>query len=250
MELALRVDKMDTAVPKLYPDTPQAQRLSAPTGPCPTCSQDPRLGMGAPSPPSGPLTHERCSRERTPRRGRCLARGPRVKPRDASTLLTRTGYLLIYLAPSLMPKLHDTWEQEAGGENVKSALATLGIAPTWTPGAETTTPCTTQHDFDSTPKAYRLGVETTTHQSTASGQFLPARPNAWNIDSEGAELRRRVLFPTAAAPRGRPGAGSTTPGFDTDPTINAQWVSLRWPTQTSKTAPTDRAPGPNASGGP
>ncbi len=53
------------------------------TGPCPTCGQDARLGMGAPSPPSGPLTHGWCSRKGTPRRGRCPARGPRVSPRDA-----------------------------------------------------------------------------------------------------------------------------------------------------------------------
>ncbi len=53
-----------------------------------------------------------------------------------------------------MPQLHDAWEQEAGGESTESGLVTHGTAPTWTPGAETTTPCTTQYDSDSTPKAY------------------------------------------------------------------------------------------------
>ena len=38
-----------------------------------------------------------------------------------------------------------------------------GLVPTHGhPGAETTSPCISQYDSDSTPKAYRLGLETTT----------------------------------------------------------------------------------------
>ncbi len=49
-----------------------------------------------------------------------------------------------------------------------------GPLPHGHPARNTTTPCTTQYDSDLTPKAYRLGVETTTHQSAASGR----RPGA------------------------------------------------------------------------
>ncbi len=59
------------------------RRLSSPTTiglnrTLPDVLQDAWLGKGAPSPQSGPPTHGRSSRNGTPRRGRCPARGPRV----------------------------------------------------------------------------------------------------------------------------------------------------------------------------
>ncbi len=229
MELALRVDNMETAVPKLYPDTLQAQRLSAQAGPCPTCGQNARLGMGAPSPQSGPPTHERCFRKGTPRRGRCPARGPRVIPRDASTLPTRTGHLPSYLAPSLMPQLHGALEQKAGGESTVSVLVTHGIAPnTWTPR---------RGNHHSWHYSMRLRLDAQGLSTRIGDYHLTSRPlpvNAHRHDPlhgtttrKGAGPRRRVSYPTAAAPRGHPGAGGTLLAPTLIPTIIAQWVSLR-----------------------
>ncbi len=133
LELAFRVDNMETAVPKLYPDTlqPDNYRLSPDPARRAVKMHDSEWGPRARKAghqPTGVL------RNGTPRRGRYPARDPRVNPRDASTLPTQTGYLPTYLAPSLMPQLHDAWEQEAGGEITESALATHGPAPnTWTP---------------------------------------------------------------------------------------------------------------------
>ena len=77
LELALRVDNVETAVPKQYPDLykPSDNRLK----PDPARrAVNARLGMGASSSPSGPLTHEWCFLKGTPRRGKYPARGPRV----------------------------------------------------------------------------------------------------------------------------------------------------------------------------
>jgi hypothetical protein len=178
------------------------RRLSSPTTigfdrTLPAVRSNARLGMGAPSPPSGPPTHGRCTRNGTPRRGRCPARGPRVNPRDALTLSTRTGCLPNHLAPSRMPQLHDAWEQEAGGESTKSAPATRGTAPSHGhPGAETETASlsTTHHDSDSTPKAYRLGLETATRPVGCFRSTPTARPTAWNNDSEGCRTQEPRLL--------------------------------------------------------
>ena len=200
----------------------------AQTGPCPTGSQNARLGKGAPSPQSGPPTHGWCSRNGTPRRGRCPARGPRVNPRDASNPTTRTGHLPTYLAPSLMPQLHDTWEQEAGGKNTEECVGDpRGPVPTHgRPGAETTSPRISQYDSDSTPKAYRLGLETTTRPVNRFRSMPGARPTAWNNDSEGCRTHEARTSPHGCCSSGTPRRGRYPPGFDTDPTITAQWVSL------------------------
>ena len=106
MELALRVDNLESAVPKLYPDTLQAQRLSAQTGPCPTCGQNARLGMGGAEPakratdPRAVLPQWDPSARKVPRSGPTSLQGTTIPS-------TRTGTLPSYLAPSLMPQLHD-----------------------------------------------------------------------------------------------------------------------------------------------
>lgn len=77
LELALRVDNEETVVPKQYPDSLQAQRLSAPTGPGPTCSKRTTRNGGLEL-TKRTLTHEWCFPKEDPRRGKCPARGPRV----------------------------------------------------------------------------------------------------------------------------------------------------------------------------
>jgi hypothetical protein len=78
----------------------------------------------------------------------------------------------------------------------------------------------TLHDSDPTPKANRLGEETTTRQ--------PTRPDAALGLDRCMELRLgRVQDQEARTqPRAPRGRGGATPGPDTDPKLNAQWVSL------------------------
>ena len=78
----------------------------------------------------------------------------------------------------------------------------------------------TLHDSDPTPKANRLGEETTTRQPTlpdaALGLDRCMELRLGRVQDQEARTQPR-------APRGRGGA---TPGPDTDPKLNAQWVSL------------------------
>jgi hypothetical protein len=195
-ELALRVDNMETAVPKLYQETLQPNDYRLRPDPArrvvkthdsewgPRARKAGRQPTGG-APATGPPGEEWCP-----------ARGPRVNPRDASTLSTRTGHLPNDLAPSLMPQLHDTSEQEAGGESTESALATRGPAPAHGhPGAETTslgllntTPTRRPRLIDSD---WRLPPD----QSAASGQRPPARPTAWNNDSKGCRTQEARILP-------------------------------------------------------
>ena len=55
--------------------------------------------------------------------------GAHASTQGTSNPSTRTGILPRYLAPSLMPQLHDALEQEAGGESAESALVTPGMLP-------------------------------------------------------------------------------------------------------------------------
>ena len=182
-----------------------------------------RLGTGAPSPQSGPPSHGRCSLNWTPRRGWCPARGPRVNPRDTSTLSTRTGYLPNDLAPSLMPQLHDAMEQEPGGESFGTASVPTGPAPAHgRPGADTT--------FSGTARLDAQGLSTRAGDyhlsSAASGQCPRARPMHGTTTRKGAGPRRRVISSRCCSP-GTARRGRYPPGSDTDPTNIAQWVSLR-----------------------
>jgi hypothetical protein len=52
----------------------------------------------------------------------------------------------------------------------------------------------TLHDSDPTPKANRLGDETTTRQPTLPDAALGST-DAWNFDSDGCRTRRRVPNP-------------------------------------------------------
>ncbi len=92
--------------------------------------------------------------------------------------------------------------------------------PAWTSGVATITPTPLKYDSDPTPKANRLGEETTTRQPTlpdaALGLDRCMELRLGRVQDQEARTQPR-------APRGRGGA---TPGPDTDPKLNAQWVSL------------------------
>ncbi len=149
--------------------------------------------------------------------------GSTSQPRDSSTLPTRTGYLPSDLALSLMPQLHDAMKQEPGGESFGTAWIPTGPAPTYgRPGADTAFP----ELPDSTPKAHRLGPETTTLHRLLPVNALVLDPMHGTTTRKGAEPRRRVSFPRRCSP-GTARRGRYPPGFDTDPKIIAQWVSLR-----------------------
>jgi hypothetical protein len=122
LQLALRVDSKETAVPKLYPETLQPKDYRPDPDPARRDTKTHDSERGAQSPPSGPPSHGRSSRNGTHRRGRCPARGLRVKYqgtpqpcRLGPATTTRLGPATIILAPSLMPQLHDAKEQETGG---------------------------------------------------------------------------------------------------------------------------------------
>ncbi len=78
-----------------------------------------------------------------------------------------------------------------------------------------------RYEYDPTPKANRLGEETTTHQ--------PVLPDAaLGLDRCMEHRLGWVQDPGGVYPTPRPhGRGGATPEFDTDPKLNAQWVSLR-----------------------
>ena len=143
-----------------------------------------------------------------------------------STLPTRTGYLPSDLALSLMPQLHDAVEQEPGGESFGTAWMPTGPAPIYgRPGADTTFPGLP----DSTPKANRVGPETTTLRLLLPVDALGLDPMHGTTTQKDAGSRRRVFFPRRCSPgtARRAGRGRYPPGSDTDPTIIDQWVSLR-----------------------
>ena len=114
LELALRVDNVETVVPKPYPDTLQAQRLSAQTGPGPTCGERTTRNGGLEltkraTDPRAVLPQRDPSALKVPRSG------PTSLPRNDKHPRLGPAPSRSYLAPSLMPQLHDAWEQEAGG---------------------------------------------------------------------------------------------------------------------------------------
>ncbi len=192
LELALRVDNMEASVPQLY------RRLSSPStiGSRP----DPARRAGKMHDSERGPQARKAGHHPT---GGAPSKGPpgedgaplgvhESSPRDTSTPLTRTGYLPNDLALSLMPQLHDAMEQEPGGESFGTASVPTGPAPAHgRPGADTTFP----ELPDSTPKAYRLGPETTTHR-----QLLPVNaqghdPMHGTTTRKGAGPRRRVFSP-------------------------------------------------------
>ena len=92
MELALRVDNVETAVPKQYPDSPQAHRLSAQAGPGPTCGNRTTRNGGLEL-AKRTLTHECCSlKEDLGAEGAPLGAYESTKEQRSSS--TRTGNLL------------------------------------------------------------------------------------------------------------------------------------------------------------
>ncbi len=117
LELALRVDNIETAVPKLYPDTLQPNDYRLRPDPA-------RRAVKTHDSERGPRARKAGHRPTggAPAMGPLGAEGAPLGAHESTqgtlqTLTTRTDHLPTYLAPSLMPQLHDTWEQEAGGEN-------------------------------------------------------------------------------------------------------------------------------------
>ena len=174
----------------------------AQTGPCPTGSQNARLGKGAPSPQSGPPTHGRCSRNGTPLRGRCPARGPRVNPK---------GRLNPADSERPLPPDHPGSQSDAaaarrigagGGrrEYRECAGDPRDCSHTWTPR---------RGNHLSRHHSTRLRLDAQ-GLSTRIGDYHPtSRPLPVNAHRHDPRPRRRVSYPTAAAPRGHPGAGGT-----------------------------------------
>ena len=114
LELALRVDNVETVVLKPYQDTLQALRLSAQTGPGPTCGERTTRNGGLELPKRATdlrvvLPQRDPSARKVPRSG------PTSLPRNDEHPGLGQAPSRSHLAPSLMPQLHDAGEQEAGG---------------------------------------------------------------------------------------------------------------------------------------
>ena len=223
MELALRVDNMETAVPQLYrilssPSTigsrPDPARRVVKTH---DSERGPRARQAGHQPTEVLPQRDSFGAEGAPLGAHESTRGT-SNPSDSDRLPPeRPG-------SSLMPQLHDATEQEAGAQvpgvrRTPTGLLSYSDNPARTPPLLELS--------DSTPKAYRLGLETTTHQSAASGQRPGARPNAWNNDSDGCVTQETRTLPHGCCSPGTGRRGRYPPGSDTDPTIIAQWVSLR-----------------------
>ncbi len=105
----------------------------------------------------------------------------------------------------------------------RNAWIPTGPAPAHgRPGADTTFP----ELPDSTPKAHRFGPETTTLRRLLPVDVLGLDRMHGTMNRKGAGPRRRVFSPRRCSP-GTARRGRYPPGFDTDPTIIDQWVSLR-----------------------
>ena len=166
-----------------------------------------RLRTGGPSPQRGPPSHGRCSLNGTPRRGRCPARGPRVNqgtplPFRLGPATSRATWL-----PVLCRSCTTLWSRSREAKVSGLRGHPRGQLP-YTDDPARTPPGPFPELPDSTPKAYRLGLETTTLR-----QLLPV--NALGLDRCMEQRLGRVKDPEdaysshGAAPRGRPGAGGT-----------------------------------------
>jgi hypothetical protein len=187
LELALRVDNVETVVPEQYPDSPQAHRLSAQAGPGPTCGKRTTRNGGLEL-AKRTLTHECCSlKEDLGAEGAPL--GAYESTKEQRTSSTRTGNLL--KLPGSQSDAAAARHNGAGGgrrDHHPSADAS-GRSPGARPMHGTSTRMgagprrrvpnpapqvvgevpllgPTLYDSDPTPKANRLGEETTTRQPT------------------------------------------------------------------------------------
>ncbi len=157
-----------------------------------------RLGMGAPSPQSGPPSHWRRSLYGTPPAW--------MVPHSGSTSQPR-GHLYPIDSDRLPPERPGSqsdavaarrYEAGAGRRKFRDyAGYPRGQLP-YTDDPARTPPFPKLPD--STPKAYRLGPETTTLRRLLPVDALGLRPNAWNNDSEGCRTQatrhlRTVLLP-------------------------------------------------------
>jgi len=222
-----------------------AHRLSARPDPARRAGATTRLGTGALSPQSRPPPLGQRSLHGTPGAG-CASLRVHELTRGQSYPTTRTGHLPADLAFSLMPQLHDAMEAGTGRPMFRNAWIPSGPAPPHgRPGAETTTPRTAR----STPKAYRYGPETTTLRRLLPVDASGLKPMHGTTTRKGAGPRRCVPSPRRCSP-GTARRGRHPPGSDTDPMAIAQWVSLRRPTQVSKTDRPASAFRPTAGTGP
>jgi hypothetical protein len=207
LELALRVDNVETVVPKPYPDTLQAQRLSAQTGPGPTCGErttrngglelakratDPRvvLPQKDPSarkvPRSGPTSLPR--NDEHPRLGPAPSRRPPGSQSDAAAARRRGA--------------------GGGRQSAGSALVTQTARhghPAWQPSLL---------DHSSTTLIRRSRLSDSEKSPPSVSRRFRTQPwgstDAWNLDSDGCRTQEARTQPRA--PRGWGGA---TPGPDT-----------------------------------
>ncbi len=200
MELALRVDNMEASVPQLYRSHSSPSTIGSRPDPARRAGKmhdserGPRARKEGHHPTGG-----------APSMGPPGADGAQLGVYESTKghlyPPTRTGYLPSVLALSLMPQLHDAMEREPGGKSFGTASIPTGPAPAHgRPGADTTFPGTAQ--LDAQGLSTRAGDY---HPSSAaSGQRPRARPNAWNIDSEGCRTQEARILPTALLPRDGP----------------------------------------------
>ena len=166
LELALGVDSRETAVPKLYPETLQPNDSRPDADPA-------RRATRRTTRKGGPEPAKRATNPRAmlPQRDSPARKVPRSGPTSQPK-----GRLNPSVSDRPLPPDHPGSQSDAaaaqrigaGGGRREYRECAGKLQPTGTapaqghPGAETASLGTTHHDSDSTPKAYRLGLETTT----------------------------------------------------------------------------------------
>ena len=203
MELALRVDNEETVVPKQYPESLQAQRLSAQTGPGPTCDKRTTRNGGLELTKRTPI-HEWCFPKRT-LGAESAPLGAHESTKEQPTSSTRTGTLL--KQPGSQSDAAAARRRGAGGgrPSAGSALVTR-IArhghPAWQPSLP-------HHSSTTLIRRPRL-IDSEKRLPSASRRFRTqpqGSTNAWNFDSDKCRTQEARTQPRA--PRGKGGA---TPG--------------------------------------
>ena len=232
MELALRVDNKEIAVPKLY----CTRRLSSPTtiGPDRTLpdvrsrrttrKRGPRArkaghqptgvapATGLPGAEGAPLgAHESTTKGRL-----SPADSDRLPPRD------HAGSQSDGAAARRIGAGDGRREDRECGRQARGPLPHEAIPGRNLPLSEplAATPTRRPRRIDSDR---RLAPD----QSSASSQRPPARLAAGNDDSQGCRTQEARVQPTAAAPQGHPGAEGTLLDSTLIPTTITPWVRLR-----------------------
>jgi hypothetical protein len=174
-----------------------ALRLSARPDSARRAGATTRLGTGDPEPAKQATTPRAALSSRDPRRGLCLAQGPRA---HQGTVISHDSDrsppgIPGFQSDAAAARRHGSRNREA--QTFRNEWTPTGPAPAHgRPGADTTIPRTAR----STPKAYRYGPETTTLRRLLPVDASGLKPMHGTTTRKGAGPRRCVSSPRRCSP--------------------------------------------------